>query len=56
MSNKSISDSVKGTFFSTFFNERIYEDNDNVADTIKIAAEEANLNLDEVRELFEGRY
>ena len=53
MSNESISDSLKAKFFSSFYNERIYEGNDDVVATIEFAREATNLSLEQVSGLFE---
>ncbi len=53
MNNKHKNDKLKAKFFSTFYNERIYEENDDVIATIEEAQRKTNLSLDQVSELFE---
>ena len=52
MRNKHIRNSKKGRFFSTLFNQRIIEGNDDLEQTIIFAANKNGLELNQALDLF----
>ena len=52
MSAKKIRNSKKGRFFYEVYRQRIFDGNEDLEDTIRLAADQVGISIDQVHELF----